>query len=65
MQIVTATDMCRADEDLRHRAPAAASRHFFARLGTRIDISDDLRRVNQRLIRERIAEVAAFYHFTP
>lgn len=34
-------------------------------LGERIDVSDDLRIVNQRQIRERVAEVQAHYHSTP
>src|SRR5437868_2960014 len=61
MQIVTATDMRRADEDLRHGAPAAASRHFFARLGTRIDV--DLLEIDafslEKLLRARAVRAPA------
>ena len=36
-----------------------------APLGERVDISDDLRVVNQRGIRERVGQVTAFYDKKP
>src|SRR6185312_13913394 len=34
-------------------------------IGGRVNVTDDMRRINQRLMREQIAEVAALYNFVP
>ena len=39
--------------------------YVISSLGVRTQVTSDMRGINQRLIREQIAGLAALYHFNP